>query len=106
MSIRSELSRKKRNVLVISYAGFAIIVVGMIFSDKSGNLPLFPFVGFAVFIASILYAFWGIRCPCCSGNFGYVAMYFSSPFAISKKIKYCPFCGVDIDNEVTFRNVV
>ncbi len=85
--------------MLTGYSGLAFFVIGMILSDKSGNLPILPFIGFAVFFVSMLYALWDIRCPRCRGNFGYVAMYYGSPFAISKKIKYCPFCGVDVDTK-------
>lgn len=101
MTIRSELRKKKRNALAIGYAGFAFFVVGIIICDKSRSFPFFPFAGFAVFLIATLYVMWGIRCPRCRGNIGYVIMYFSSPFAISKKIKYCPYCGVDIDTDAT-----
>ncbi len=100
MTIRSEISKKKRKLQMIGYSGFAFFAIGLILSDKSGILPIFAFIGFAVFFVSMFYALWGICCPRCRGNFGYLAMYHGSPFAISKKIKYCPFCGVDVDTEL------
>jgi hypothetical protein len=29
-----------------------------------------------------------------------MAMYSGGPFSISKKFRFCPFCGVDLDSEV------
>jgi hypothetical protein len=106
MTIRTKISKKKRNLLIIGYSGFAFFAIGMIFNDKSGSLPVLPLIGFAVFFVSMFYAFWGIRCPRCRGNLGYIVMYFSSPFSISKKIKYCPFCGIDLDTELKKENEV
>jgi hypothetical protein len=104
ITIRSQIGRKKRRLLIIAYSGMAFFLLGMLLSGKFESFPIFPFIGFAVFMASIGYAFWGIRCPRCAGNFGIVAMYWGSPFSVSKKIKFCPFCGIDIDTELKGQN--
>jgi len=106
MSIRTQINDKKRKILIVAYSGMAFFIFGMILSHKSGALTFLSFVGFAVFFLSIVYAFWAIRCPRCRGNFSYVAMTSGSPFSVSKKIKYCPFCGVDIDTELNEQNQV
>lgn len=85
--------------MIVGYSGFAFFVLGMIFGYKSTTLPLFPFIGFAVFSLSMFYVFWGIRCPRCRRRLTPIMSY-GSPLSISKKIKYCPFCGVDIDSEL------
>jgi hypothetical protein len=54
----------------------------------------------------MIYAFLGIRCPNCKGNLGYVAMSSGTPFSISKKLKYCPSCGIDMDTEFKEQNQV
>jgi hypothetical protein len=105
MTIRSQISRRKRKLLIITYSGIAFFILGMILSDRLELSPFWPFIGFAVFLVSImLYGFWGMRCPRCKGNLGYVAMYYGPPFSVSKKIKYCPFCGIDIDTELKEQN--
>lgn len=106
MTIRTILSNKKRNTLMLNYSGMAFFIIGMIFSDKSGALPMIPFIGFGVAFVSMVYAFLRIRCPNCKGNFGYLAMYAGNPFSLSKKIKYCPFCGIDIDTELKEQNQI
>jgi hypothetical protein len=78
----------------------------MIISDKSARFPIVPFFGFAFAFVSMFYSFWGIRCPNCKGNLGIMAMSYGSPFSVSKKIKYCPFCGIDIDTELKEQNKV
>lgn len=100
MTIRTIINKKKRMISIITYTGFAFFAIGIFVSERSDYLPLIPLIGFAVAFLSILYAFFGIRCPRCNGQFGYIAMYLGTPFSISKKIKYCPFCGVDIDTEL------
>jgi hypothetical protein len=85
--------------MILGYSGLAFSVLGMIFSDKSTTFPILPFIGFAIFLISILYVFWGIRCPNCRQHLTPITSY-GSPFSVSKKIKYCPFCGIDIDSEL------
>jgi hypothetical protein len=106
MTIRSHISRKKRKIFIVTYSGLLFFILGIILSTTLGIMPLVPFIGFAVFFVSIACAFWGIRCPHCKGNFGYIAMYHGSPFSVSKKVKYCPFCGIDIDTELETPNQV
>jgi hypothetical protein len=89
--------------MIVGYSGLGFFVLGMIFSDISTTLPILPFVGFAIFLLSILYVFWGIRCPRCRNHLTPITSY-GSPFSIPKKIKYCPFCGVDIDTEFKKQN--
>jgi rRNA maturation endonuclease Nob1 len=44
----------------------------------------------------------GIRCPRCKSRLGYMVAYSVDvfKFALAKKFKFCPFCGVDLDIEV------
>jgi hypothetical protein len=99
MTIRSEISNKKRKGMIIAYSGLAFSVLAIIFSDKSTSLPILPFIGLAVFLLSLIYVFRAMRCPRCR-HYLLPIMSYGSPFSVSKKIKYCPFCGIDIDSEL------
>jgi ammonia channel protein AmtB len=106
MTIRDEMRRKKRRLLIITWSGIALFILGILLSEKLGSTPLIPFVGFAVFCVSItLYGYWAMRCPHCKGNLGHF-LYYGPPFSVSNKVKYCPFCGVDIDMELEEQNRV
>ncbi len=85
--------------MILGYSGLVFFVLGMILSDKSTTLPIFPFIGFLVLLLSIIYVFWGIRCPNCRNRLTPITSY-GSPFSVSRKIKYCPFCAIDIDSEL------
>ncbi|GFP33180.1 hypothetical protein HKBW3S42_01501, partial [Candidatus Hakubella thermalkaliphila] len=63
MTILSQITKKKRKILIIACSGMAFFILGMMLSDKSGDLPILPLIGFIVFIISILYAVYGLRCP-------------------------------------------
>jgi hypothetical protein len=104
MTIRSLLDKKKRFISIITYSGFVIFIGGIIYGILKNELPVIGLVGFGVAFVTMLYAVWGIRCPKCKGQWGYIAMYSGHPFAISKKIKFCLYCGSDIDKE--FRDYI
>lgn len=98
MTIRLILDKKKRIANTILLLGLALGVFGSII--KPDKFPLFPLVGFLIpfFVFGLL--FFKMKCPNCKNNIGYVVMYYGGPFALSKKVKFCPFCGVDIDKEL------
>ena len=106
MTIRFQISRKKRGALISGYSGMALFFLGIILLHESAWPLILMFIGFAVAAVSLLYAFWQIRCPNCKGNIGYVAMYYGTPFSLSKKINFCPFCGINIDAELKQPNQV
>ena len=59
-----------------NYSGKAFAVLGMIFSVRSGMVPVVPLAGFNIAFLSTVYLFWAIRCPNCEGNLGCVATYY------------------------------
>ena len=101
MTIRALINEKKRMISIITYSGFAIFFIGIVFGIQSNTFPIIAMVGFGVAFVTLAYAFFGIRCPKCKGQWGYIAMYAGNPFAISKKIKFCPYCGVNLDLEMS-----
>jgi len=104
MTIRALINKKKRMISIIIYSGFAIFLIGIVLGIRSNTFPIIAMVGFGVAFIALGYAFFGIRCPKCKGQWGYIAMYSGNPFAISKKIKFCPYCGVNLDSEVSQLN--
>lgn len=100
MTIRDALTRKKRNATVIAYAGLVIFALGMAISAGEGPWLVVGVIGFALFCAGTLYLFFFLKCPACGGRIGYTVSYPSGPFSVSRKIRYCPFCGVSLDSEV------
>jgi hypothetical protein len=99
MTIRTEINKKTRKSMIIGYLGFAIFASSLIISNKADNILFITGIGFAIFLVSILYTLFGIKCIKCNKSIGYITNYSGNPFAISNKIQYCPFCGVNIDTE-------
>ena len=60
-------------------------------------IPLVPFVGFA---GCIIYLQYGVRCPSCRRPIAMLAfMPNGGYFRLSKQVKFCPFCGLDLEAE-------
>ena len=104
MTIRTLLNKKKRTVSIIAFTGFLIFFAGTIFGAGKNELLVIGIIGFGVAFITLLYAYFGIRCPKCEGRWGYIAMYLGHRFAIHKKIRFWPYCEVELDQELTNSN--
>jgi len=100
MTIRDALARKKRNATVVAYTGLAVFALAMAISAGERPWVVVAVMGFAVFAAGTIYLLFLLKCPACGGRIGYTVSYPSGPFSVSRKIRYCPFCGVSLDSEV------
>ncbi len=103
MKIRSEINSKKRFAIMITYFGFAFFLFVSILSMRYGKsmsslLGLISLVGLAIGIFGLFYSVYAIKCPKCKQRWGYMALY-GGLFSIPKSVKFCPFCGHDIDAE-------
>jgi len=98
MNIRGELNKKKRIAWLSTIGGFGLIFLSAVFIPSDSKYIIL--IGFAVFLFAVYYSHFRIRCPVCKGNMGQLVMFLGSPFLSSKNIKYCPFCGVNIDTGI------
>jgi hypothetical protein len=99
MKIRSEIGKKKRFAIMLLYSGFAVFLFLLLLSIRYEVLTYISFGGLAVILFAWAYAFYGIKCPKCKERWGFMAMYGGGFFSISKKIRFCPFCGCNVDTE-------
>jgi hypothetical protein len=103
MTIRERLNRNKRRQSLLVGVTFVPILAGPLLSPLSRSIALCLFLGGLV--VAILILLYGqvsdaFRCPQCGGSLVILAMQMNAnPFSINRRIRYCPFCGVDIDTE-------
>lgn len=102
MTIRTLFERKKRRLMGVAYISIAFGMVGVTLQQNFLSIvpPYAALPAFAVFALTLLYAnlfaFW---CPQCQKNWGTLAM--QTPlFRLDRDIRYCPYCGADIDAEL------
>jgi len=102
MTIRSRLTAQRRKGWLACLIGWLVFVAGMIGATMvNGWLGLLIVVGFLVFGGSVLYLLFGIRCPRCRNPLGYAIHYPQGRwFGVSEKIRFCCFCGVELDSEL------
>jgi carbon monoxide dehydrogenase subunit G len=101
MSYREKIDLNRKRKRVVFYLAALCAVLGILLVII---YPIFPVMGaFSVcvlFLALIL-VFFHTKCPKCGGSIGNAII--RPPdrwFSISKKIKYCPLCGVHFDSEM------
>lgn len=99
MNVRSVINSGKRKISLVAYSGVALFFVGILLSPVTPYMFTLALIGFGLTFVSVVYSFFAIPCPRCKTAWGYVAMYSGGLFSISKKIRFCPYCGVDIDSD-------
>jgi len=99
VTARDVLDKKKRSVAILLYFNSAIFLVGLLFSILFPAFCIIGFWGVGIFIVTLVYTYFGIRCPVCKAFLGIHAMRGGSPLSISRKMRFCPYCGIDLDLE-------
>ena len=98
MSIRHRFNRRKKRVVV---ALFGCAVLAMVSAVVSVRYELVFLVTLASVVAAIFIMVLGVtlgfRCPRCWGQWGFLAMYSGPVFSIRKDLRFCPYCGADLD---------
>ena len=102
MTIRTYLNTRKRRVVVVLLGCAVVAVASAFLSVQHEILFLLTLVCVvAALVVMYLAVILGFRCPVCRGQWGYLAMYSGRLFSIRKDLRYCPYCGAEIDNEPT-----
>jgi hypothetical protein len=105
MTIRMLIERKKRRIMVVALVGFASAATGAVLTQSNvlNVEPQFAVLpGMVVVVLALLYAnLFAFRCPRCECGWATLVMQGSrSLVGLDRRIRYCPFCGVDIDTEL------
>lgn len=98
MTIRKALEKKRRVVFMMAFLCWILFAGACLTESHSRELPLLIFIPFIGFGACVLFLLFGLRCPKCKNNLGYTLQ--PSFWHISEKLKFCPFCGVSLDEEI------
>jgi hypothetical protein len=106
VTLRESIVRRKRTGAIITYLGLSWFVALMALSGAQPPWLFIAFPGLAVFFVGTWYLLFFLRCPSSRGRIGYTVSYMSSPFSVSRKIRFCPFCGVALDSELGVSRVV
>jgi hypothetical protein len=99
VTIRDVINRRKRKAAIVTYAGFALLMLGALAAVANESLVVLALPGFAIFMGGTLFLYYGIRCPRCRARVGHVVNFHWNPFAVPPKMRFCPFCGVALDSQ-------
>jgi hypothetical protein len=101
ITIRESLQRSRRRIAVVTFAGFVVFAASLIVGARPPERPpLTVFLGFAIAAIGVICSLFLVRCPNCRGNLGGPLSYVSGPFSVSKRVRYCLYCGVELDSPV------
>lgn len=102
MTIRTYFNRRKKRILIALFGCAMTAIVSALLSVRYELLFLLTLLCVAAAIVIMCLAvFFGFRCPKCRGQWGYLAMYSGRVFSIRKDLRYCPYCGVELDKEIS-----
>ncbi|MBT3012972.1 MAG: hypothetical protein KME41_14665 [Candidatus Thiodiazotropha sp. (ex Lucina pensylvanica)] len=102
MKLRAYLLKRKIifDSLAFVWIGFAIAYF-FIIDEYQGLYSFSTIVSVALFCGLLIFAWHWIKCPKCKNSlFQFVMMENYMPIAISKKLKYCPYCSKGLDEEI------
>jgi hypothetical protein len=98
-TIRQHLNRRIRWLGAAGLGGWLLVAAaaGLFSGHRSGGppSPLF-FAGFALFGGAML-LIQRVRCPKCSTPLGQIATQMAFSLFRKRKINYCPYCGVSLE---------
>lgn len=96
MTIRDHLKRRAAILFVLWWLYFALLSAIIYFTAQHLAPMVVPFL-FLLFLAPLVPLHFAFRCPCCRGSLSALIAHFGPLAFLSRQVKYCPSCGVDLD---------
>lgn len=103
MTIREKLEDMRRKAGTVAMIGWPVCAAGVVLAlTVNVAFVLVCLLGFILLGGGVFCMVRGIRCPRWRGPIGHAISYpRKGLFGVSKKIQFCPFCGVSLDSELT-----
>jgi hypothetical protein len=106
MTLREAIAARQRTGAVVTYIGVVWVVAVLILTNADPPWVFVAIPGVLVFAVGALYLNFRVHCPSCHGPIGRAIGSSGGPFTISRRIRFCPLCGVALDTEVETNRVV
>lgn len=107
MTYREYFNRRKRVFLAwfLAVLSLGIAAGGLAVQLQRDWLFLVSYLCIvALFVVLYVAVIFGVRCPSCGGQWGWIAIYSGSPTSVRRGLKFCPYCGVSLDDLVPPRD--
>ncbi len=100
-TIRNKLTRKRRRLYLYIFIAFVVFAIGMMLGTENKLFIVFGLIGFVAAMGFTIGLLFFVRCPSCRGNLGYALSWPTTwDLSVSKKIKFCQFCGISLDKGI------
>lgn len=97
MKVREQLNKRIIPMFGLMLLCFVLVAVALMVAPTQ-LLLLLPVAGFVVCVFFLQY---GIRCPKCNNPVAQlIYLHGGGYFRLSKKIRFCRFCGLDFDTDI------
>ena len=97
MAARDQLQKKTR-LLVI--AQLLVLVFTLLSTEYLiQKFPLLPFLLLALMVILVLIQIIGFKCINCKNRLGAITWNLTCWKMLAKKVEYCPYCGVQFDDQ-------
>jgi hypothetical protein len=106
MTLREAITERQRTGAVVTYVGVVWVVAVLILTKADPPWVFVALPGVVFFAAGALYLHFRVRCPSCGGPIGRAISSSSGTFTISRRIRFCPLCGVALDAQLETHRVV
>ena len=97
ITIRDFIKRRMRIIAAIAFGGWLFLPLSAALSPDHHEFPPLAFLGAAIFGGALLSFFFLVRCPKCRTRYGQVASEIAFHFGSKRRVNFCPYCGVSLD---------
>jgi hypothetical protein len=97
MTTRERLNRIRKRGVLLALGFAAVAVIAGLLSARSQTAPVVAIIAGALALSSVNLSMWLGHCSKCRKRVGPAFLYRGTPIRISRDFRFCPYCGVSID---------
>jgi len=105
MTAREKFNRTRHRIGYVSLVGSLVAITAVTIIMANNAMNALPFFALGMLIAFIGFAYgmcFGYRCPHCDYSCHAMCVFSGKQmFRVNPHFQFCPFCGTDIDMEVS-----
>ena len=103
MTIRDYLKRRTRRIVGIAFAGWLLLPISaLVTADEPPTLLMF--LAFLLFFGATATLLLFVKCPSCKSRLRQLSGDVAFHWGTRRRVKFCPYCGVNLDNELGAKN--